>query len=238
MIVTTTVFLRYTVLLSSIVLIVLSLATFYLTGNAFKTMAMDFPGDEYPWFRLGVSNPRVVDHMVTLVYDWTTENLVFLTSSLCVVVGFLGLIGFVMSRGWKNEDHQKSPSTRTFMLDIVFAFGAFGTGLTSFIWASVNRLNLKNDTCRWEAGMYPNAVLTCSRELAACELVPLIVDRSEAERQQACSETHASRMMIIPLFVFSLVLTVAYAAQRYRDQRAAKWVAADERVGYMQREEY
>lgn len=94
---------RYVILVTSLALFGLSLATFYLTGNAFFTLARDYPPDRYVWY--GPDQDAYTNyHMVRLSYDWTTENLVWVTSGMNVVAGILGLVIFFSSlRQAKNQ---------------------------------------------------------------------------------------------------------------------------------------
>jgi hypothetical protein len=98
----TTLALRTTTLLSSLLLVILSTVAFSYTARAFKRIATDFPPDKYWWYGPGgidFSNYRPEEHhMVTIAYDWSTENFIWVAAGSSIVAGILGLVGGGMKR--------------------------------------------------------------------------------------------------------------------------------------------
>lgn len=234
---------RYVILVTSLALFGLSLATFYLTGNAFFTLARDYPPDRYVWY--GPDQDAYTNyHMVRLSYDWTTENLVWVTSGMNVVAGILGLVIFFSSlRQAKNQSvYAALPKvvSWTRIPAIALTAIAFITTLVCFIWASVHRINLKNSTCNPKDGERDNNLFFCTRELVACDIGQLIISRAYDRRwytaEPSCKQIKGSRMIMIPLFVVSLVLVAAYGVQIYSD-RKAEAERAEARVERLQEEE-
>lgn len=91
--------LPHAILSSSIILIIVSLTSFAITGHAFYLMATHFPGDEYIWFGPpGSPFDSWNFRMVTLAYDWSTEDLIFVSSGISVVAGLFGVVTWVQGR--------------------------------------------------------------------------------------------------------------------------------------------
>lgn len=83
-------------------------------------------------------------------------------------------------------DSPRSCSKATYIVAIFFAIAAFIGTLISNIWAGVAHHTLLKTCQDIETN---NGLFTCSRELAACHMVSMLVRRDETERQTACIET-------------------------------------------------
>jgi hypothetical protein len=79
---------------SSLVLVIISTATLYMTGNAFHLIAHSFPQNKYVWHGpLGVIRDDWPNtHMVTMTYDSTTENLIFVAAGSSALAGLFGIL--------------------------------------------------------------------------------------------------------------------------------------------------
>jgi hypothetical protein len=86
--------LRGSTALSSLILALMATATLYMTGNAFHQIQKKFPQREYPWHGpIGIIRddwPNI--HQVTMLYDYATENLIFVSAGSCALAGLLGLL--------------------------------------------------------------------------------------------------------------------------------------------------
>jgi hypothetical protein len=76
---------------------------------------------------------------------------------------------------------------------MLFAALAFFVSLVSSIYVFVHRMNVRATTCHFSLGEKPFAQLdgqfTCTRELAACDILPFLVRRNEEQHFRACDET-------------------------------------------------
>lgn len=110
-------------------------------------------------------------------------------------------------------------------------------GVVCVAWSAVAEVSIKKNTCWFNDGATPNATYTCSIENAACNALRFTDDPwadgqdLETELNTACLEFRHARMLVIPLVVFSLVLTLLYAAQVWiakkgetLGERADTWV--------------
>ncbi|KAH7397449.1 hypothetical protein BKA66DRAFT_566556 [Pyrenochaeta sp. MPI-SDFR-AT-0127] len=233
----------FIILVTSLALVGLSISTFYLTGHAFKTLATHFPGDEYVWWGSGPGPlPSDPFHMVTLSYDWTTENLLWVTSAFSVLSGLVGLAVFFFSLRQARQQSTYGASTKLTSWNrlpvVALTAVTFLTTFISTIWVFVHRVDLMNSTCNWRDGQQPNNLFVCSRELVACNVGQLLVphDYRWQPREEACRETHTSRMIMIPLAAISLVLAATHGVQIYLEKKAES-ERAEVRVGRLQQED-
>jgi hypothetical protein len=86
--------LRGTTALSSLILVIISTMTLYMTGNAFHLISRLFPQDRYVWHGpMGVVREDWPNtHMVTMMYDSTTENLIFVAAGSSALAGLFGIL--------------------------------------------------------------------------------------------------------------------------------------------------
>ncbi|KAB2111303.1 hypothetical protein AG0111_0g1955 [Alternaria gaisen] len=72
---------------------------------------------------------------------------------------------------------------------MIFAIASFTSTLTSAIWSTIlHHQSSKN--CRVPAFLSEyNNKYTCTRELAACVMLPVITKLDDGVRKQACDET-------------------------------------------------
>ncbi|KAI8931643.1 hypothetical protein NX059_011293 [Plenodomus lindquistii] len=203
--------LSYTILLSSLLLLTVSPITIGLAGHAFYILALNFQPGTYTWLP-DTTHSDVYPgerRFVQLVYDWSTENLIFASAGLGLFAGTFGVLARMM-HGQKNQKFGNIASSKVYITAITMAFLSLIGCLICNGWAAVvhNRLS---KTCRDTPEN--NAFFTCSRELAACRILPNISWADTEVPHIACTETTASRMLMIIVVLVSAVLAVSLGVQ-------------------------
>lgn len=110
--------------------------------------------------------------------------------------------------------------------------------LVALIFTSVIFNSNNNGACYWENGYVPNNTLTCTRELAACNIGMYLVNVHWWTLQNACGQTQTGRHLVAPLFVASVLLSaLGIAILLVGRKMQNNVVSADDRVENLQREE-
>ncbi|KAL6709858.1 hypothetical protein ACN47E_000643 [Coniothyrium glycines] len=212
-------------LVVSLVLTGLSVAEFHLTGHAFKTMATYFPNTDYVWF--GARKPQFSSdyYSVRLAYDWSNENFVLASAGVSIAAGVLGMLAFIATR--------RTPSKWWSTSTLSFSLLSFAISLLSFLRNTLtNASYVKQRTCDPSTVPDPNFLFTCTRELAACNLLESLIEHDFAERKSACQQTRNARWLLVPLLSTAAVLftlvAVKLCVERKTVQQSRK--SADLRV--------
>ncbi|KAH7084333.1 hypothetical protein FB567DRAFT_79762 [Paraphoma chrysanthemicola] len=227
---------RVTSAVSSLVLVALSIATFYKTGHAFKSIAVHFPADTYPWYGPQLSWPPK-SYRVPLDYDWRTENYLFVAAGTSIVAGILGLVHIGLSA--KNDPTKQTSlgSKVVFFTTAFFTLSASIATLVSTIAVNVIHASVERSTCHLTLGGYPGGRFKCTRELAVCHIVPFLLWRDQDEAWKDCQDTRMSREMLYPLLAFSWVLVGVYGLRIWMDRKGESYLSAEERVERLRQEE-
>jgi hypothetical protein len=107
--------------------------------------------------------------------------------------------------------------------------------LTGIIYTSVHNDAMSHSTCDFWDGYIDGHIFTCTREVAACNIIKSITDTNWADNNRICREAKAGRLMLAGIVVIS-ALSFAAGVGRWWLRRTAK-ESADERVGRLTRDE-
>lgn len=90
----TSLILRGTIVLSSLILIIISTVTLYMAGNALHLILRTFPSNRYVWHGpMGIIRDDWPNtHNVTMNYDSATENLIFVAAGSSALAGIFGIL--------------------------------------------------------------------------------------------------------------------------------------------------
>ncbi|KAH7072033.1 hypothetical protein BKA63DRAFT_567962 [Paraphoma chrysanthemicola] len=234
-VITSSQLLRVTSAISSLVLVALSIATFYKTGRAFKSIVVHFPADSYTWYGPQLNWPPE-NIRVWLDYDWRTENFIFVAAGTSIVAGILGLVHTGLSAKSEPKKQRSLGSKVLFFTTAFFALSASIATLVSTISVNLIYTSVQRTTCHSTLGKYDNN-LKCTRELAVCHLVPHLLRRDLDEAWNDCQDTRMSREMLYPLLAFSWVLVGAYGLGIWMDRKGESNLSAEERVERLRQEE-
>ncbi|KAL6709828.1 hypothetical protein ACN47E_000613 [Coniothyrium glycines] len=233
-----------TVLTVSLLLVIVSLVQFCITADAIHVIGRYFPPDSYAWYGpVGYAFDGYVDtRFVTLAYSRSTENLIFVSAGLSAMAGLMGVLAWA-TREWGKTMSANSWEQRSVWRDfhiaaVGFAGIAFIGTLVCTIWAGLLRAVLKRRACRDTSEETPwhGRSFFCTRELAACGLLPNVVRRSDTERTTACAETRTSRGLLVVQVFLSVMLLAAYAGHIYYARRQTSLDRrAEGRVDHMAR---
>ncbi|KAF2032063.1 hypothetical protein EK21DRAFT_87446 [Setomelanomma holmii] len=95
------------------------------------------------------------------------------------------------------EANQKLPSTPlTSTLFLAPSILAFLLSLVAIIYASVHNTQISHSTCDFWDGYIDGHVFTCTREVAACNIITSITDTNWANNARICREFKAGRLML------------------------------------------
>ncbi|KAF1935739.1 hypothetical protein EJ02DRAFT_516255 [Clathrospora elynae] len=199
MVITATAVFRSSILLVSTILITTSFIAFAVTGHANQLLATYCSSG-----------------------NWTDEIIVVISSGLGFVAGVLGVLAAFKANLGTEEHNCRTNRFHTFYtVAMVFATVSLVVTVISTVLSAVKQAWLSN-TCHEPSGTRDHSIrFKCTPELAACSILPMLGRRNEAERKWACNETRASRMLLIPLAVFSFLLVVLYIAQVYLARKRA-----------------
>lgn len=97
---------------SSLCLISLSSAIFYLTPHGMSLMNLSFPAGRYEWYRgqHGDSDPY---HKVTLKYDTSNEGLILTGAAVACLAGIMGLQGSIEAFRVRPRSYSHPPNFPT-----------------------------------------------------------------------------------------------------------------------------
>jgi hypothetical protein len=124
---------------------------------------------------------------------------------------------------------------------LAFLFTTIGFIYTQVIYDTDNK-----GECDWESGYYPDTVLTCTREQAACNIVGYFVYTKDIRyvgplydtKREICGETQTGRHLVAPLFVASVLLCACAVAKIVVEKRESRFTeTSDERVDRLERQE-
>jgi hypothetical protein len=61
--------------------------------------------------------------------------------------------------------------------------------MASAVYINAHRLGVRERTCHWALGETNDAVFTCTRELATCDILKYLGEREGDVRRLACQQT-------------------------------------------------
>ncbi|KAH7398596.1 hypothetical protein BKA66DRAFT_566188 [Pyrenochaeta sp. MPI-SDFR-AT-0127] len=227
-------FLNSASLVISLTLVALSTTIFYFTSHGMNLMDSAFPPGKYEWYRGPHYDPGT-KHKITLRYDSANEGIILAAGAVSVLAGIGGVVGFFLTR----KTIVSAPQRSTLSLILLPGGAAFIATLIAIVITSIIFTTDHRGSCYWENGYIPNNTLTCTRELAACNIGSFLVSVPWWTLQRACGETQTGRHLVAPLFVagvllFGLGIARVVVAKRSQNEYLE---SADERVARLQREE-
>lgn len=100
-----------------------------------------------------------------------------------------------------------------------FSFIGFAVSLLAFLRITlVNASYVNQKSCDPSGTHGPNAVFTCTRELASCNLLDTLIEHDFEQRNMACQQSRAGRWALVPLagagFLLFLLTAVKMCVQR------------------------
>jgi hypothetical protein len=255
--------LNLAVLFLSLALVSISIASIYLTSHGLKLMDREHPSGHYVWYR-GPWWDIDTKPQNMLRFENTNEAVILTTGAISCIAGVVGVVAFFVTlkvsisaptysdhRNLRHASinyidvliHTLQPfkstaisTSRLFLLlpaTLTFLMSLVGLIYTTVIFKSDHR-----GQCYWEKGYNPNNVFTCTRELAACNIVSYFVNGTyNLALRQVCGETQTGRHLVAPLFVAStLLFGVSIAKVVLGRKEGVVGETADERVERLQRD--
>ncbi|OAG10296.1 uncharacterized protein CC84DRAFT_1213638 [Paraphaeosphaeria sporulosa] len=236
---------RSATIFSSVLLIALSITVLSTSVDASNRIAKDFPAGEYGvWYgpvnavwKGTNSSLEFLEKKVNLDYDYATEQAAWAAASICLIVGLLS-VGFEVTRLLRSRKNGDTANTSKALSITAIALSTvtFIVSLAALVFVNVHPKQIEETSCDWEGtadrsyGLFKPGrdSYTCTREQSACKVIYYAI-QDVLPKEMQCVELQIARHTMIPLFIFSGLVTLGYGAQM--------WVAKKERYGGVDPEE-
>ncbi|KAH8636790.1 hypothetical protein IG631_08625 [Alternaria alternata] len=174
----------------AVLLFFISVSTLGITSHTIWLLAQYFPpGAWYIWREQSdmYEEQQTRQQWIAVDYNDTTDRLALVRAVLGAAAGLLGICVSRVRRRSVVEDEIKSKAS--YIIAVTFAIASFASTLTCAIWSTILH-HQSSERCRVPTFLSEyNNKYTCTRELAACVMLPVITNRDDGVRKQACDET-------------------------------------------------
>ncbi|OAL43301.1 hypothetical protein IQ07DRAFT_593107 [Pyrenochaeta sp. DS3sAY3a] len=220
------------VLVFSLALVAISIAVIYLTAHGIQLTQDAAPAGRHTWYR-GPNWDPDNKSQIELKYDSANEGVIIAGAVVALFTGLTSTVGYFFTRETSKPGGSKS------ILSLLLLPSTIATIVTiiALIFSSIIYSTDNSGSCWWENGYNNGATLTCTRELATCNIAKYFVDIDRSKLNPACGPAQTGRHLVAALFgVSGALLGVSGAKFLLSRSQPNDFVeTADERVARLQR---